>query len=206
MPGAVGHVCGLGPWSLGDSALGSGGSPQFGACVDAGAGRGRRLRQQDKHPGPSPRPLPSCRVFFDSCDGFFTNYNWQEGHLERMQGQAGERQADVYVGVDVFARGNVVGGRFDTNKVGGGTGGQGWGQWPACLPWGLDFLWPFHSYLSLREREAAVYFPRVGKLRHPETSVTCPKAKLCPKILTSTHFYGQIVVFIQVLTHKGTHL
>ncbi|XP_053767821.1 cytosolic endo-beta-N-acetylglucosaminidase isoform X2 [Desmodus rotundus] len=56
------------------------------------------------------------RVFFDSCDGIFTNYNWGEEHLERMQGQAGERLADVYVGVDVFARGNVVGGRFDTNK------------------------------------------------------------------------------------------
>ncbi|XP_016047992.2 cytosolic endo-beta-N-acetylglucosaminidase isoform X2 [Erinaceus europaeus] len=56
------------------------------------------------------------RVFFDSCDGFFTNYNWQEAHLERMLGQVGQRQADVYVGVDVFARGNVIGGRFDTNK------------------------------------------------------------------------------------------
>ncbi|XP_017380450.1 cytosolic endo-beta-N-acetylglucosaminidase isoform X1 [Cebus imitator] len=56
------------------------------------------------------------RVFFDSCDGFFTNYNWQEEHLERMLGQAGERRAHVYVGVDVFARGNVVGGRFDTDK------------------------------------------------------------------------------------------
>ncbi|XP_033703255.1 cytosolic endo-beta-N-acetylglucosaminidase isoform X2 [Tursiops truncatus] len=56
------------------------------------------------------------RVFFDSCDGFFTNYNWREEHLERMLGQAGERLADVYVGVDVFARGNVVGGRFHTDK------------------------------------------------------------------------------------------
>ncbi|XP_072795842.1 cytosolic endo-beta-N-acetylglucosaminidase isoform X7 [Vicugna pacos] len=56
------------------------------------------------------------RVFFDSCDGFFTNYNWREEHLERMLGQAGERLADVYVGVDVFARGSVVGGRFDTDK------------------------------------------------------------------------------------------
>ncbi|XP_036853109.2 cytosolic endo-beta-N-acetylglucosaminidase isoform X2 [Manis javanica] len=56
------------------------------------------------------------RVFFDSCDGFFTNYNWREEHLERMLGLAGERLADVYVGVDVFARGNVVGGRFDTVK------------------------------------------------------------------------------------------
>nr|XP_014719033.2 cytosolic endo-beta-N-acetylglucosaminidase isoform X2 [Equus asinus] len=56
------------------------------------------------------------RVFFDSCDGFFTNYNWREEHLERMLALAGERLADVYVGVDVFARGNVVGGRFDTDK------------------------------------------------------------------------------------------
>ncbi|XP_025715705.1 cytosolic endo-beta-N-acetylglucosaminidase isoform X1 [Callorhinus ursinus] len=56
------------------------------------------------------------RIFFDSCDGFFTNYNWREEHLERMLGQAGERRADVYVGVDVFARGNVVGGQFDTYK------------------------------------------------------------------------------------------
>ncbi|XP_021032684.1 cytosolic endo-beta-N-acetylglucosaminidase isoform X2 [Mus caroli] len=56
------------------------------------------------------------RVFFDSCDGFFTNYNWREDHLQRMVAQAGERLADVYVGVDVFARSNVVGGRFDTDK------------------------------------------------------------------------------------------
>uniref|UniRef100_A0A8C4PHX4 Cytosolic endo-beta-N-acetylglucosaminidase n=1 Tax=Equus asinus asinus TaxID=83772 RepID=A0A8C4PHX4_EQUAS len=56
------------------------------------------------------------RVFFDSYDGFFTNYNWREEHLERMLALAGERLADVYVGVDVFARGNVVGGRFDTDK------------------------------------------------------------------------------------------
>ncbi|XP_054449279.1 cytosolic endo-beta-N-acetylglucosaminidase isoform X2 [Pteronotus mesoamericanus] len=56
------------------------------------------------------------RVFFDACDGIFTNYNWREEHLEHMRGQAGERQADVYVGVDVFGRGSVVGGRFDTNK------------------------------------------------------------------------------------------
>lgn len=75
-------------------------------------------------PGPSPSSLtpatPPRSVFFDSCDGFFTNYNWQKEHLERMQGLAGGRLADIYVGVDVFARGNVVGGGFDTSKVGGG--------------------------------------------------------------------------------------
>ncbi|XP_004860908.1 cytosolic endo-beta-N-acetylglucosaminidase isoform X2 [Heterocephalus glaber] len=56
------------------------------------------------------------RIFFEACDGFFTNYNWREEHLARMLGQAGERLVDVYVGVDVFARGNVVGGGFDTDK------------------------------------------------------------------------------------------
>uniref|UniRef100_H3BGI2 mannosyl-glycoprotein endo-beta-N-acetylglucosaminidase n=1 Tax=Latimeria chalumnae TaxID=7897 RepID=H3BGI2_LATCH len=58
----------------------------------------------------------ACRVFFDVCDGMFTNYNWTEDHLERMGSLTGDRQADVYVGVDVFARGHVVGGKFDTNK------------------------------------------------------------------------------------------
>ncbi|KAM6164041.1 cytosolic endo-beta-N-acetylglucosaminidase isoform 2-T2 [Rhynchocyon petersi] len=56
------------------------------------------------------------RPFFEACDGFFTNYNWREEHLERMLAHAGERRVDVYVGVDVFARSNVVGGRFDTDK------------------------------------------------------------------------------------------
>ncbi|XP_056673370.1 cytosolic endo-beta-N-acetylglucosaminidase isoform X6 [Monodelphis domestica] len=57
----------------------------------------------------------SNRIFFDSCDGLFTNYNWKEAHLERMA-SVEKRKADVYVGVDIFARGNVVGGGFDTNK------------------------------------------------------------------------------------------
>ncbi|CAJ1076926.1 cytosolic endo-beta-N-acetylglucosaminidase [Xyrichtys novacula] len=59
------------------------------------------------------------RIFFDACDGFFTNYNWTEQNLEAMKdlGGLGDRQADVYVGVDVFARGQVVGGMFETNKA-----------------------------------------------------------------------------------------
>ncbi|XP_068269253.1 cytosolic endo-beta-N-acetylglucosaminidase isoform X2 [Nyctibius grandis] len=56
------------------------------------------------------------RVFFDACDGLFTNYNWKEEHLERTLRLAGPRHTDVYVGVDVFARGDVIGGGFDTNK------------------------------------------------------------------------------------------
>ncbi|XP_075374933.1 cytosolic endo-beta-N-acetylglucosaminidase isoform X4 [Mycteria americana] len=56
------------------------------------------------------------RVFFDACDGLFTNYNWKEEHLERTRGLAGPRHTDVYVGIDVFARGDVIGGGFDTDK------------------------------------------------------------------------------------------
>lgn len=58
------------------------------------------------------------RMFFDACDGLFTNYNWKEEQLERTRQLAGPRQNDVYVGVDVFARGDVIGGGFDTDKVG----------------------------------------------------------------------------------------
>lgn len=58
------------------------------------------------------------RVFFDACDGLFTNYNWKEEHLERTRRLAGPRHTDIYVGVDVFARGDVIGGGFDTDKVG----------------------------------------------------------------------------------------
>lgn len=58
------------------------------------------------------------RMFFDACDGLFTNYNWKEQQLERSQSLAGPRQNDIYVGVDVFARGDVIGGGFDTYKVG----------------------------------------------------------------------------------------
>lgn len=59
------------------------------------------------------------RIFFDACDGFFTNYNWTEQSLEWMTDYSGVqgRQADIYIGVDVFARGKVVGGMFETNKV-----------------------------------------------------------------------------------------
>ncbi|XP_067860277.1 cytosolic endo-beta-N-acetylglucosaminidase isoform X2 [Heptranchias perlo] len=56
------------------------------------------------------------KVFFDSCDGIFLNYNWKEEHLKRMATLVEGRHADVYVGVDVFGRGDVVGGEFTTNQ------------------------------------------------------------------------------------------
>ncbi|XP_054616456.1 cytosolic endo-beta-N-acetylglucosaminidase [Dunckerocampus dactyliophorus] len=61
----------------------------------------------------------SNRVFFNACDGFFTNYNWTAQNLEWMTdyNHTHGRQADIYVGVDVFARGEVVGGMFETNKA-----------------------------------------------------------------------------------------
>ncbi|XP_069786339.1 cytosolic endo-beta-N-acetylglucosaminidase isoform X2 [Narcine bancroftii] len=54
------------------------------------------------------------KVFFDSCDGIFLNYNWKEKHLEQMVTLVEARHADIYVGVDVFGRGDVVGGMFET--------------------------------------------------------------------------------------------
>ncbi|XP_044153740.1 cytosolic endo-beta-N-acetylglucosaminidase isoform X1 [Bufo gargarizans] len=54
------------------------------------------------------------RQFFAACDGIFTNYNWKEEHLQRMTAEP--RRTDIYVGVDIFARGDVVGGKFETFK------------------------------------------------------------------------------------------
>ncbi|XP_060945922.1 cytosolic endo-beta-N-acetylglucosaminidase [Limanda limanda] len=61
----------------------------------------------------------SNRMFFDACDGFFTNYNWTEQNLEGMKEDSviQGREADVYIGIDVFARGEVVGGMLETNKA-----------------------------------------------------------------------------------------
>ncbi|KAG9263996.1 cytosolic endo-beta-N-acetylglucosaminidase [Astyanax mexicanus] len=61
----------------------------------------------------------SNKVFFEACDGLFTNYNWTESSLEGMvsHSAAQGRLADIYIGIDVFARGDVVGGKFETNKA-----------------------------------------------------------------------------------------
>ncbi|XP_036408867.1 cytosolic endo-beta-N-acetylglucosaminidase isoform X1 [Megalops cyprinoides] len=61
----------------------------------------------------------SNRVFFQACDGIFTNYNWTEQSLEWMTSYpvAEGRLGDIFVGVDVFARSEVVGGKFETNKA-----------------------------------------------------------------------------------------
>jgi mannosyl-glycoprotein endo-beta-N-acetylglucosaminidase len=52
------------------------------------------------------------QVFFESCDGIFLNYNWRDEHLVRskeiIQKSYPNRQHDVFVGIDVFGRGQVA--------------------------------------------------------------------------------------------------
>ncbi len=57
------------------------------------------------------------RVFFDACDGIFLNYTWNAAKLASSVTAAGDRQYDVYVGVDVFGRNCFGGGGYNTNKV-----------------------------------------------------------------------------------------
>lgn len=69
------------------------------------------------------------RCYFDVCDGFFTNYNWKEENLVKSAQMAGDRQPDIYVGVDVFGRGDVVSSGFETDKVGRRCDRQGDCPW-----------------------------------------------------------------------------
>ncbi|KAL1465732.1 hypothetical protein WDU94_005275 [Cyamophila willieti] len=55
----------------------------------------------------------SNKDFFQSCDGIFLNYNWNEDTLKKSLENAGVRKHDVYVGVDVFGRGCFGGGGFN---------------------------------------------------------------------------------------------
>ncbi|XP_077491887.1 cytosolic endo-beta-N-acetylglucosaminidase-like [Amblyomma americanum] len=57
----------------------------------------------------------SC--FFGLCDGIFLNFRWNEDMLQRSAQLAGDRKADVYVGVDVFARNTPYLGGFNTPQV-----------------------------------------------------------------------------------------
>ena len=52
---------------------------------------------------------PANMPFFDACDGIFTNYWWRPGHLTSSAALAGPaRMHDVYIGVDCFARGDLM--------------------------------------------------------------------------------------------------
>ncbi|CAF0864445.1 unnamed protein product [Didymodactylos carnosus] len=54
------------------------------------------------------------RPFFDVCDGIFLNYTWTEDNLKRSKVEANERYLDVFVGVDVWGRGCLGNGGFNT--------------------------------------------------------------------------------------------
>lgn len=58
-------------------------------------------------------------MFFDACDGIFLNYNWNDGKLQNSLELAKNkgRDMDVYVGIDVFGRGCLGGGGYNTVEV-----------------------------------------------------------------------------------------
>nr|AJO25057.1 endo-beta-N-acetylglucosaminidase [Nilaparvata lugens] len=56
-------------------------------------------------------------VFFDLCDGIFLNYCWSEQDLMDSVSLADVRRHDVYVGVDVFGRGCIGGGGFNSSQA-----------------------------------------------------------------------------------------
>ena len=58
-------------------------------------------------------------MFFDACDGIFLNYCWKESHLEQSKAAAVEanRPFDLYVGIDIFGRGCLGDGGFNTREV-----------------------------------------------------------------------------------------
>ncbi|XP_058443671.1 cytosolic endo-beta-N-acetylglucosaminidase isoform X2 [Malaya genurostris] len=57
--------------------------------------------------------------FFAACDGIFLNYTWSKQHLERsenfIRNYYPERKLDVYVGIDVFGRGQKA--KLDTHST-----------------------------------------------------------------------------------------
>ncbi|KAH7944241.1 hypothetical protein HPB52_017578 [Rhipicephalus sanguineus] len=55
--------------------------------------------------------------FFVLCDGIFLNFCWTENLLLRSARVAGNRKADVYAGVDVYARETSYPGGYDMYKV-----------------------------------------------------------------------------------------
>ncbi|GAB6020425.1 hypothetical protein CHUAL_003120 [Chamberlinius hualienensis] len=55
------------------------------------------------------------KVYFDACDGIYLNYNWNDEKLSNSIRQCGQRLSDVYVGIDVFGRGTLGGGGFNSD-------------------------------------------------------------------------------------------
>ena len=57
------------------------------------------------------------RVFFDACDGIFTNYHWARNYPTDCALEAAGRRLDVYMGIDVFGRGTWGGGGFHVDSA-----------------------------------------------------------------------------------------
>lgn len=57
------------------------------------------------------------KPFFDVCNGLFTNYGWRPYNLPLSTAIAGQRNRDVFVGVDIFGRGVYGGGGYDSHKA-----------------------------------------------------------------------------------------
>ncbi|KAL1450283.1 hypothetical protein MTO96_028033 [Rhipicephalus appendiculatus] len=55
--------------------------------------------------------------FLDLCDGIFLNFRWTEEMLMSSAQLAGDRKADVYVGVDVYARNTSYRGGYEMYKA-----------------------------------------------------------------------------------------
>lgn len=56
-------------------------------------------------------------MFFDECDAIFLNYTWTADQLDISAMNAGNRLQDVFVGIDVFGRGMIGGGGYNTKEV-----------------------------------------------------------------------------------------
>lgn len=56
-------------------------------------------------------------VFFDECDGIFLNYTWNIENLSNSARNSRGRLHDVFVGIDVFGRGMIGGGGYNTKEA-----------------------------------------------------------------------------------------
>lgn len=65
------------------------------------------------------------RVFFNACNGIFTNYCWKKHDPSFCALEAKARRYDVYMGIDTFGRGTWGGGGFDVDKALGKIGRAG---------------------------------------------------------------------------------
>ncbi|KAJ8764176.1 hypothetical protein K2173_005101 [Erythroxylum novogranatense] len=55
------------------------------------------------------------KSFFNLCDGIFVNYTWKKHYPQLLAAEAGIREFDVYIGIDVYGRNTYGGGQWNTN-------------------------------------------------------------------------------------------